>query len=43
MARLMRDYFGKCFTDGVPRTGRGIDVGAGANLDPALSPASWAR
>lgn len=41
IVRLMRDYFGKCFEDGVPRTGRGVDVGAGANLYPALSMLPW--
>ncbi len=37
----MRDYFGTCFADGVRRPGRGVDVGAGANLYPALSMLPW--
>ena len=41
IVRLMRDYFGKSFTDGAPRTARGVDVGAGANLYPALSMLPW--
>ncbi len=41
IVRLMRDYFGKCFADGVPDSVRGVDVGAGANLYPALSMLPW--
>ncbi|MBQ0830701.1 SCO2525 family SAM-dependent methyltransferase [Streptomyces tagetis] len=41
IVRLMRDHFGRCFADGVPDSVRGVDVGAGANLYPALSMLPW--
>ena len=37
IVRLMRDHFSGCFAGGVPAAVRGVDVGAGANLYPALS------
>ncbi|MGV9619986.1 SCO2525 family SAM-dependent methyltransferase [Streptomyces tendae] len=41
IVRLMRDYFTRCFEGAPPRSARGIDVGAGANLYPALSMLPW--
>ncbi|MFE1508851.1 SCO2525 family SAM-dependent methyltransferase [Streptomyces sp. NPDC058726] len=41
IVRLMRDYFGGCFANGVPDAMRGVDVGAGANLYPALAMLPW--
>ncbi|CAL9568667.1 hypothetical protein SUDANB126_04794 [Streptomyces sp. enrichment culture] len=41
IVRLMRDYFTRCFARGVPDSVRGVDVGAGANLYPALSMLPW--
>ncbi len=41
IVRSMRDYFTRCFAAGVPDAVRGIDVGAGANLYPALSMLPW--
>ncbi|MFE1023333.1 SCO2525 family SAM-dependent methyltransferase [Streptomyces sp. NPDC058818] len=41
IVRLMRDYFSRCFSGGVPDSVRGVDVGAGANLYPALSMLPW--
>jgi hypothetical protein len=38
---LMRDYFSRCYEQGVPASVRGVDVGAGANLYPALSMLPW--
>ncbi|MDQ0403691.1 SCO2525 family SAM-dependent methyltransferase [Streptomyces sp. NBC_01723] len=40
IVRLMRDHFTRCFAD-TPHPVRGIDVGAGANLYPALSMLPW--
>jgi hypothetical protein len=41
IVRLLRDYFSSCFTGAVPHAARGVDVGAGANLYPALSMLPW--
>ncbi|BFO21334.1 SCO2525 family SAM-dependent methyltransferase [Streptomyces sp. KM77-8] len=41
IVRLMRDYFSRCYAQGVPASVRGVDVGAGANLYPALSMLPW--
>lgn len=41
IVRLMRDYFTRCFEGSPARSARGIDVGAGANLYPALSMLPW--
>ncbi|MFE1045443.1 SCO2525 family SAM-dependent methyltransferase [Streptomyces olivaceus] len=41
IVRLMRDYFTRCFDGVAPRSVRGVDVGAGANLYPALSMLPW--
>jgi hypothetical protein len=41
IVRLMRDHFSRCFAGGVPLSVRGVDVGAGANLYPALSMLPW--
>lgn len=41
IVRLMRDYFSRCFAEGIPDSVRGVDVGAGANLYPALSMLPW--
>ncbi|MER6402954.1 SCO2525 family SAM-dependent methyltransferase [Streptomyces viridosporus] len=41
IVRLLRDHFGRCFARGVPDAVRGVDVGAGANLYPALSMLPW--
>ncbi|MGC3001079.1 SCO2525 family SAM-dependent methyltransferase [Streptomyces sp. G35A] len=41
IVELMRDYFGRCFAGSVPNAVRGVDVGAGANLYPALSMLPW--
>ncbi|MGW7338657.1 SCO2525 family SAM-dependent methyltransferase [Streptomyces sp. NPDC054808] len=41
ITRLMRDYFTRCFGGVFPRSARGIDVGVGANLYPALSMLPW--
>jgi len=41
IVRLMRDYFSRCFMGAVPESVRGVDVGAGANLYPALSMLPW--
>ncbi|MCW5248991.1 MULTISPECIES: SCO2525 family SAM-dependent methyltransferase [unclassified Streptomyces] len=41
IVRLMRDHFGRCFSGGIPDSVRGVDVGAGANLYPALSMLPW--
>ncbi|MFD6326757.1 SCO2525 family SAM-dependent methyltransferase [Streptomyces sp. NPDC058442] len=41
IVRLLRDYFSRCFARGVPDSVRGVDVGAGANLYPALSMLPW--
>ncbi len=41
IVRLMRDHFSGCFADGVPDAVRGVDVGAGANLYPALAMLPW--
>ncbi|MFF8091967.1 SCO2525 family SAM-dependent methyltransferase [Streptomyces sp. NPDC016675] len=41
IVRLMREHFGRCFSRGVPDSVRGVDVGAGANLYPALSMLPW--
>ncbi|GGR00395.1 SCO2525 family SAM-dependent methyltransferase [Streptomyces griseomycini] len=41
IVRLMRDHFSRCFARGVPDSVRGVDVGAGANLYPALSMLPW--
>ncbi|MEY7977938.1 SCO2525 family SAM-dependent methyltransferase [Streptomyces pilosus] len=41
IVRLMRDHFSGCFAGGVPAAVRGVDVGAGANLYPALSMLPW--
>ncbi|GAA3497993.1 SCO2525 family SAM-dependent methyltransferase [Streptomyces prasinosporus] len=41
IVRLMRDHFSRCFAAGVPDSVRGVDVGAGANLYPALSMLPW--
>jgi hypothetical protein len=38
---LVRDYFSHCFDGVVPRSVRGVDVGAGANLYPALAMLPW--
>jgi hypothetical protein len=38
---LMRDYFTRSFAGAVPGSVRGVDVGAGANLYPALSMLPW--
>ncbi|GGP86318.1 hypothetical protein GCM10010266_05920 [Streptomyces griseomycini] len=38
---LMRDYFSRCYAEGVPTSVRGVDMGAGANLYPALSMLPW--
>ncbi|MGW4344580.1 SCO2525 family SAM-dependent methyltransferase [Streptomyces sp. NPDC004690] len=41
IVRLLRDHFGRCLADVAPRSLRGVDVGAGANLYPALSMLPW--
>ncbi|MET9776887.1 SCO2525 family SAM-dependent methyltransferase [Streptomyces sp. NPDC006367] len=41
IVRLMRDYFSRCFDGTGPALVRGVDVGAGANLYPALSMLPW--
>ncbi|MYR42766.1 SCO2525 family SAM-dependent methyltransferase [Streptomyces sp. SID5910] len=41
IVRLMRDHFSRCFAGAVPDSVRGVDVGAGANLYPALSMLPW--
>ncbi|MGW5971150.1 SCO2525 family SAM-dependent methyltransferase [Streptomyces sp. NPDC055186] len=41
IVRLMRDHFSRCYEQGVPSSVRGVDVGAGANLYPALSMLPW--
>ncbi|WP_145869331.1 SCO2525 family SAM-dependent methyltransferase [Streptomyces capillispiralis] len=41
IVRLLRDYFSGCFDGGIPDSVRGVDVGAGANLYPALSMLPW--
>ncbi|MFF8590451.1 SCO2525 family SAM-dependent methyltransferase [Streptomyces sp. NPDC015220] len=41
IVRLMRDHFGQCLADVAPGSLRGVDVGAGANLYPALSMLPW--
>ncbi|MFJ8540435.1 SCO2525 family SAM-dependent methyltransferase [Streptomyces sp. NPDC093586] len=41
IVRLMRDYFSRCFDGTAPDAVRGVDVGAGANLYPALSMLPW--
>ncbi|MFF8776115.1 SCO2525 family SAM-dependent methyltransferase [Streptomyces sp. NPDC015140] len=41
IVRLVRDHFGRCFSGGVPDSVGGVDVGAGANLCPALSMLPW--
>ncbi|WP_437054570.1 SCO2525 family SAM-dependent methyltransferase [Streptomyces sp. enrichment culture] len=41
IVRLLRDYFTRCFDGTLPRSARGIDVGAGANLYPGLSMLPW--
>ncbi|QKW27445.1 SCO2525 family SAM-dependent methyltransferase [Streptomyces similanensis] len=41
IVRLLRDYFGRCLADVTPRSLWGVDVGAGANLYPALSMLPW--
>ncbi|MFE9770762.1 SCO2525 family SAM-dependent methyltransferase [Streptomyces sp. NPDC005931] len=38
---LMRDHFSRCCEQGAPASARGIDMGAGANLYPALSMLPW--
>lgn len=40
IVRLLRDHFGRCLGDTSP-TLQGVDVGAGANLYPALSMLPW--
>lgn len=41
IVRLLRDYFSRCFAGAAPQSLRGVDVGAGANLYPALSMLPW--
>ncbi|MFG3548288.1 SCO2525 family SAM-dependent methyltransferase [Streptomyces sp. NPDC047725] len=41
IVRLMRDHFSTCFAGAAPGAVRGVDVGAGANLYPALSMLPW--
>ncbi|MFF4757182.1 SCO2525 family SAM-dependent methyltransferase [Streptomyces sp. NPDC001292] len=41
IVRLLRDYFSRCFAGGASDSVRGVDVGAGANLYPALSMLPW--
>ncbi|MBD0425126.1 SCO2525 family SAM-dependent methyltransferase [Streptomyces sp. NPDC052309] len=41
IVRLMRDHFSRCYAGAVPDSARGVDVGAGANLYPALSMLPW--
>ncbi|GHF72914.1 SCO2525 family SAM-dependent methyltransferase [Streptomyces thermodiastaticus] len=41
IVRLLRDHFSRCFAAAVSRSARGVDVGAGANLYPALSMLPW--
>ncbi|EYT80987.1 hypothetical protein CF54_22230 [Streptomyces sp. Tu 6176] len=41
IVRLLRDYFSRCFAGSAPALARGVDVGAGANLYPALSMLPW--
>lgn len=39
--RAMRDHFSRCFEGVVPQSVLGIDVGAGANMYPALAMLPW--
>ncbi|GAA2569220.1 SCO2525 family SAM-dependent methyltransferase [Streptomyces lienomycini] len=41
IVRLLRDYFTRAFAGVAPRSVRGVDVGAGANLYPAFSMLPW--
>ncbi|MGW0294037.1 SCO2525 family SAM-dependent methyltransferase [Streptomyces tuirus] len=41
IVKLVRDYFSDCSARALPASARGIDVGAGANLYPALSMLPW--
>ncbi|MFD7991901.1 SCO2525 family SAM-dependent methyltransferase [Streptomyces mexicanus] len=41
IVRLLRDHFSRCFAATAPHSVRGVDVGAGANLYPALSMLPW--
>lgn len=41
IVRLMRDHFARCYAAGLPPSVRGVDVGAGANLYPALAMLPW--
>ncbi|WP_424871943.1 SCO2525 family SAM-dependent methyltransferase [Streptomyces sp. SAI-229] len=40
---LIRDYFSRCYERGVPASAWGVDMGAGANLYPALSMLPWCQ
>ncbi|MFK0118451.1 SCO2525 family SAM-dependent methyltransferase [Streptomyces sp. NPDC090994] len=39
--RAMRDHFSRCFGGNVPQSVQGVDVGAGANMYPALAMLPW--
>ncbi|MGP2437060.1 SCO2525 family SAM-dependent methyltransferase [Streptomyces sp. JW3] len=39
--RAMRDHFSRCFRGAVPQSVQGVDVGAGANMYPALAMLPW--
>jgi hypothetical protein len=41
IVQLMRDHFRDCFDGGIPSGVTGVDMGAGANLYPALSMLPW--
>jgi hypothetical protein len=41
IVRMMRDHFGRCLEKTEPYSIRGVDVGAGANLYPALAMLPW--